>query len=105
MKSFCGKILSWKHVKISPNLIPKVKIRFITSYLEFFSDIIACGFDADRTFIFSDLNYIPACKEFYWNMLRIQKAVTYNQIKGIFGFGDSDAMGKISFPAIQASPR
>ena len=38
-------------------------------------------------------------------MLRIQKAVTYNQIKGIFGFGDSDAMGKISFPAIQASPR
>ena len=59
----------------------------------------------DRTFIFSDLNYIPACKEFYWNMLRIQKAVTYNQIKGIFGFGDSDAMGKISFPAIQASPR
>ena len=70
-----------------------------------FSDIIACGFDMDRTFIFSDLNYIPACKEFYWNMLRIQKAVTYNQIKGIFGFGDSDAMGKISFPAIQASPR
>jgi len=67
-------------------------------------DIIACGFDMDRTFIFSDLNYIPACKEFYWNMLRIQKAVTYNQIKGIFGFGDSDAMGKISFPAIQASP-
>ena len=37
-------------------------------------------------------------------MLRIQKAVNYNQIKGIFGFGDSDAMGKISFPAIQASP-
>jgi len=86
------------------------------------SDIVACGFDMDRTFIFSDLNYIPACKEFYWNMLRIQKAVTYNQIKGhiyshidihshinqikgIFGFGDSDAMGKISFPAIQASPR
>jgi len=67
-------------------------------------DIIACGFEMEKTFIFSDLNYIPACKEFYWNMLRIQKAVNYNQIKGIFGFGDSDAMGKISFPAIQASP-
>jgi tryptophanyl-tRNA synthetase len=38
-------------------------------------------------------------------MKRIEKAVTYNQIKGIFGFGDSDCMGKISFPAIQAAPR
>lgn len=37
-------------------------------------------------------------------MVRIQKCVTYNQIKGIFGFGDSDAIGKISFPATQASP-
>lgn len=37
-------------------------------------------------------------------MIRIQKCVTYNQIKGIFGFGDSDAIGKISFPATQAAP-
>jgi tryptophanyl-tRNA synthetase len=68
-------------------------------------DIIACGFDEDKTFIFSDLNYIPSSKAFYWNMKRIEKSVNYNQIKGIFGFGDSDAMGKISFPAIQAAPR
>ncbi|CAG5105750.1 Oidioi.mRNA.OKI2018_I69.chr1.g2419.t1.cds [Oikopleura dioica] len=67
-------------------------------------DIIACGFDEDKTFIFSDLNYIPSSKAFYWNMKRIEKSVNYNQIKGIFGFGDSDAMGKISFPAIQAAP-
>ena len=105
MKNSCGKILSWKHAKDLLNLTQKVSINFVQGYLEICSDIIACGFDMDRTFIFSDLNYIPACKEFYWNMLRIQKAVTYNQIKGIFGFGDSDAMGKISFPAIQASPR
>ena len=26
------------------------------------------------------------------------------QVKGIFGFGDSDKIGKISFPAIQAAP-
>ena len=68
-------------------------------------DIIACGFDVNKTFIFSDLNYIPSSKAFYWNMKRIEKAVTYNQVKGIFGFGDSDCMGKISFPAIQAAPR
>lgn len=42
--------------------------------------------------------------EFYKNIVRIQKCVTFNQVKGIFGFGDSDVIGKISFPAIQAAP-
>lgn len=37
-------------------------------------------------------------------MIRIQKCVTFNQVKGIFGFGDSDVIGKISFPAVQATP-
>ena len=44
------------------------------------------------------------CPEFYQNMIRIQKRVTVNQIKGNFGFGDSDCIGKISFPATQAAP-
>lgn len=67
-------------------------------------DIIACGFDVNKTFIFSDMQYIGSCPEFYRNMLKVQKCVTYNQVKGIFGFGDSDCIGKISFPATQASP-
>ena len=37
-------------------------------------------------------------------MLRIQKCVTVNQAKGIFGFVDSDCIGKIGFPAVQAAP-
>lgn len=37
-------------------------------------------------------------------MVRIQKCVTFNQVKGIFGFGDSDVIGKISFPSVQATP-
>ena len=37
-------------------------------------------------------------------MIRIQKRVTVNQIKGNFGFGDSDCIGKMSFPATQAAP-
>lgn len=41
---------------------------------------------------------------FYRTICRIQKLVTYNQVKGIFGFSDSDSIGKISFPAIQAAP-
>ncbi|KAK3094144.1 hypothetical protein FSP39_024707 [Pinctada imbricata] len=67
-------------------------------------DIIACGFDMDKTFIFSDVEYISQSAEFYKNICRIQKLVTFNQAKGIFGFTDSDSIGKISFPAIQAAP-
>jgi len=67
-------------------------------------DIIACGFDPDKTFIFSDIDYVGGSSAFYQNILRIQRSVTFNQVRGIFGFGDSDKIGKISFPAIQAAP-
>ncbi|XP_013386547.1 LOW QUALITY PROTEIN: tryptophan--tRNA ligase, cytoplasmic-like [Lingula anatina] len=67
-------------------------------------DIIACGFDVTKTFIFSDLDFIGQCPAFYQNMVRIQRCVTFNQVKGIFGFDDSTIIGKISFPAIQAAP-
>ncbi|XP_067335643.1 tryptophan--tRNA ligase, cytoplasmic-like isoform X2 [Channa argus] len=67
-------------------------------------DIIACGFDINKTFIFSDLDYMGSSPEFYRNVVKIQKHVTFNQVKGIFGFSDSDCIGKISFPAIQAAP-
>ncbi|XP_062378276.1 tryptophan--tRNA ligase, cytoplasmic [Sardina pilchardus] len=67
-------------------------------------DIIACGFDINKTFIFSDLDYMGSSPSFYRNVVKIQKHVTFNQVKGIFGFTDSDCIGKISFPAIQAAP-
>lgn len=46
-------------------------------------DIIAFGFDPKKTFIFSDVEYIG---KLYPNVLKVQKAITYSQIKGIFGF-------------------
>lgn len=64
-------------------------------------DIIACGFDMKKTFIFSDLNYIG---HMYPTILKIQKLVTYNQTRGIFGFNGTDNIGKSSFPATQACP-
>uniref|UniRef100_A0A3Q3JQ67 Tryptophan--tRNA ligase, cytoplasmic n=1 Tax=Monopterus albus TaxID=43700 RepID=A0A3Q3JQ67_MONAL len=64
-------------------------------------DIIACGFDVNKTFIFSDLDYMGASPKFYRNVVKVQKHVTFNQVKGIFGFTDSDCIGKISFPNIQ----
>ncbi|CAB0015190.1 unnamed protein product [Nesidiocoris tenuis] len=72
--------------------------------LENAKDIIALGFDVEKTFIFSDYTYMGQNSEFYRNISRIQKCVTFNQVKGIFGFGDSDVIGKIAFPAIQAAP-
>jgi tryptophanyl-tRNA synthetase len=64
-------------------------------------DIIACGFDMERTFMFSDLDYIG---HMYPTILRIQKAVTYNVTRGIFGFTESHNIGCIAFPAVQAAP-
>jgi tryptophanyl-tRNA synthetase len=64
-------------------------------------DIIAVGFDPDNTFIFSDTDYIA---HLYPNVLKIQRLVTYNQARGIFGFDDSDNIGKHGFPAVQAAP-
>lgn len=67
-------------------------------------DIIACGFDVEKTFIFSDVEYISESQEFYKMMCKIQKLVTFNQVKGIFGFNESNNIGQISFPSIQATP-
>lgn len=64
-------------------------------------DIVAIGFDPERTFIFADTSYI---QHLYPNVLRIQRLTTYNQAKGIFGFTDSDNIGKHGFPAVQAAP-
>ncbi|XP_022649339.1 tryptophan--tRNA ligase, cytoplasmic-like isoform X2 [Varroa destructor] len=65
-------------------------------------DIIACGFDPDKTFIFTDFEFMGP--PFYRNVARIRNCVNYNQVRSIFGFTDSDSIGKISFPAIQAAP-
>lgn len=64
-------------------------------------DIIAVGFDVNKTFIFSDLDYFGTM---YPNIARIQKCVTASQTRGIFGFTDDTNIGKFVFPATQAAP-
>ena len=64
-------------------------------------DIIACEFDYEKTFLFSDLDYVGTM---YPNICRIWKAVTTNTVNGIFGFEGTSNIGKIAFPAIQAAP-
>ncbi|KAK7105025.1 tryptophan--tRNA ligase, cytoplasmic-like [Littorina saxatilis] len=65
-------------------------------------DIIACGFEENKTFIFSDFDYVNGA--FYKMVCRIQKLVTFNQAKAIFGFDGSSNIGQVAFPAIQAAP-
>ncbi|XP_073819983.1 tryptophan--tRNA ligase, cytoplasmic-like [Musca autumnalis] len=67
-------------------------------------DIIAMGFNPEKTFIFNDLTFMGQCPAFYQNVIRMQKCVTFNQVKGIFGFIESDLVGKIAFPVVQAAP-
>ncbi|KFK37874.1 hypothetical protein AALP_AA3G040400 [Arabis alpina] len=65
-------------------------------------DIIACGFDITKTFIFSDFDYVGG--SFYKNMVKVAKCVTLNKATGIFGFSGEDNIGKLSFPPVQAVP-
>jgi tryptophanyl-tRNA synthetase len=64
-------------------------------------DIIACGFDIERTFIFSDLDYVGTM---YPNIVKLQKCMTFNQVRSTFGFTGEDNCGKFAFPAVQAAP-
>ncbi|KAL3538614.1 hypothetical protein ACH5RR_001980 [Cinchona calisaya] len=65
-------------------------------------DIIACGFNISRTFIFSDFDYVGG--KFRENSLRIGKCVTLNKVASIFGLKGEDHIGKVSFPPVQAAP-
>jgi len=50
-------------------------------------DIIAVGFKLEKTFIFSDYDYIGG--EFYKNISKISRQITISQAKATFGFNDS----------------
>jgi tryptophanyl-tRNA synthetase len=81
-------------------------------------DIIAVGFNLEKTFIFSDFDYVGG--PFYHNVVKISRQITYSQAKATFGFNDSyvnpnvavmhilimcrDNIGKIHFASIQAAP-
>ncbi|GAA5870029.1 hypothetical protein JCM1840_003562 [Sporobolomyces johnsonii] len=65
-------------------------------------DIIACGFKEDKTFIFSDLDFVGGA--FYRNVVKISRLITARQSQQTFGFKLDDNVGKWHFVAIQAAP-
>ncbi|KAI9844437.1 MAG: tryptophan--tRNA ligase [Thelocarpon superellum] len=81
-----------------PNLSIDNVIRFSQQNAR---DIISLGFDPKKTFIFSDLEFMGGA--FYQNVVKVSRCVTANQSKAIFGFDDSDNVGKIHFASIQAA--
>ncbi|KAJ5076939.1 tryptophan--tRNA ligase cytoplasmic [Anaeramoeba ignava] len=81
---------------------PKLTLEKVHQFMiENAKDIIACGFDPEKTFIFSDMNYIG---EMYPNICKIRKILTFNQVRSTFGFTKSSNIGQIAFSAVQAAP-
>jgi tryptophanyl-tRNA synthetase len=64
-------------------------------------DIIAVGFDPDKTFIFYDSEYI---KNVYPLLIKIAKKINFSLVKAVFGFKESTNIGMIFFPSLQIIP-
>jgi len=64
-------------------------------------DLIACGLNPEKTHIISDVNHIS---HIYRLALRVAKHVNFSTIRAVFGLSESDNIGIIWFPAIQATP-
>ena len=79
---------------------PKLTIEDVKKFAkENAKDIISVGFNPKNTFIFSDLEYMnPA---FYENVVRVSRQITTSTARAVFGFQDSDCIGKLHFASIQ----
>ena len=65
-------------------------------------DIIACGFNPKKTFIFSNLETVGGA--FYRNVVLVMKHTSGNMVHGIFGLDLNNSIGQISWPCFQAVP-
>ena len=64
-------------------------------------DIIAVGFDPDKTFIFQDTEYI---RNMYPLAIKIAKKINFNLVRSVFGFTGSTNIGLLFYPALQIVP-
>lgn len=80
-------------IKDDEKALFKEKLTFEETHkfgLENAKDIIACGFDLKKTFIYSDLEYVKG--HFLMNVWEFSKLVTFNQVRGAFGFNERLAL-------------
>jgi tryptophanyl-tRNA synthetase len=64
-------------------------------------DIIALGFDPEKTKIISDLKY---AKTLYREALKVAKKLTFSTAKAVFGFTNETNVGSIFFTSMQSVP-
>ncbi len=64
-------------------------------------DIIAVGFNPEKTFIFQDSEYI---RNMYPLAIKVAKKLNFSEVKATFGFDNSSNIGMIFYPALQIVP-
>ncbi len=64
-------------------------------------DIIALGFDPDKTFIFQDTEFI---RNIYPMTIKVAKKINFSTVRAVFGFRNETNIGMIFYPAIQIIP-
>lgn len=64
-------------------------------------DIIACGFDPKKTFVFSSLKYETYTRPI---VAQINKLMSVHTTNKIYGFDDSNNIGQVSWPPLQMAP-
>lgn len=65
-------------------------------------DIIACGFELNKTYMFSNLEAFGG--SLYKNAAKIMKLIRGNQIRGIYGLTLENNIGQLIWPALQCAP-
>lgn len=69
-------------------------------------DIIACGFNPNKTYIFSNMEQVGSSVAYYMNFCKVAKETTGTMLKGTFGFaldGNFNA-GMLMWPSMQCTP-
>lgn len=81
---------------------PELDLKRVKEYaLDNALDVIALGFDPEKTKIFLDTEYIGSM---YDLAISVAKRVTFSTVKATFGLEDSSNIGEIFFTSIQAVP-
>ncbi|KAL9013874.1 MAG: hypothetical protein Q9173_001451 [Seirophora scorigena] len=85
---------------------PKLSLKDVYKFsMQNAMDIIAVGFDMKKTFIFADTSFVDggSASAFNNNVREMGKRTTINQIRGTFGFNDSNNIAEFNFPAMQSA--
>lgn len=75
---------------------------YINLTFENSKDIIACGFNPNKTFIFSNANNMNP--DLYKTIVKIDSTVTGNSIRSIYGINLDNKIGEIAWPSKQCAP-